>query len=330
MKLKSVLQSALSVGITVLLVGCSEHTPPPAPGAPAEKPEESRVKHGTNGAVVITLEPATQKVMGLQTTALAPARLSPELKAYGRVLEISPLAALVAELTTSQAASEATQAELKRLKTLAAQNNASERALQAAEAAAVRDQAQVESVRLRLLVNWGHAIAEQKDLPAFVQSLGTLASALIELNVPAGQPVSSPPTGARVMTLASENPPIPAQFLSPAPVVDPQLQGRGFLFLVSPNPSRLTPGATLDGFLSLPGEPQAGVMLPREAVIQFNGASWVYLQTGEETFERVEASLDRPLENGWFVSEGLKPQDKVVTVGAQQLLSEELKGQSGE
>jgi hypothetical protein len=40
--------------------------------------------------------------------------------------------------------------------------------------------------------------------------------------------------------------------------------------------------------------------------------------------------LDSPLPNGWFVTKGLKAQDKVVTVGGQELLSEELKGQGGE
>jgi len=44
----------------------------------------------------------------------------------------------------------------------------------------------------------------------------------------------------------------------------------------------------------------------------------------------VEVALDRPLEDGWFVGSGLKADAKVVTPGAQQLLSEELKGQGGE
>jgi hypothetical protein len=57
---------------------------------------------------------------------------------------------------------------------------------------------------------------------------------------------------------------------------------------------------------------------------------FVYLQTGDDTFARKEIELDRPTEAGWFVHEGLNPSDKVVTVGAQQLLSEELKGQGGE
>jgi len=319
---------ALIVG--TLLAGCSPAGKEPAAAAPPAQPAEpeSRVRRGTNGEVVITLDAATQKLMGLQTAALSPAQLNPEAKAYGRVLDASPLVGLLADLATAQAASAASQAELKRLKALAGQSNASERSLQTAEAAATRDQVQVDSARLRLLSGWGSAIAGRHDLPAFVQSLGSLASVLVQLDLPAGEAATTTPTGARLVTLADERKPIEAQLLGPATAVDPQMQGRGFLFLVTPNPSRLAPGAAVTGFLGLPGEAQSGVRVPREAVVRFNGTTWVYVQTGDDTFQRTEVALDRPLANGWFVRAGLKPQDKVVSAGAQQLLSEELKGQA--
>jgi hypothetical protein len=296
-----------------------------------KEPESpSRVKQGAHGEIIVTLDEATQKLMGLATAALEPAQLNPETKAYGRVLDVSSLASLVAELFTAQAASEASQAELKRSRTLAAQNNASQRALQTAEANAARDQAQVESVRLRLTANWGGAIAERQDLLVFVQSLGTLASVLVELDVPPDQPLTNAPTGARIFTLAAGDKALPAQYLGPMPVVDAQMQGRGFLFLVSTNRLGLAPGAAVSAFITLPGEPVSGIVVPRDAIVRFNGATWVYLQTSGTTFQRAEISLDSPLENGWFVRTGLKPQDKIVTVGAQELISEERKGQEAE
>ena len=84
----------------------------------------------------------------------------------------------------------------------------------------------------------------------------------------------------------------------------------------------------MTGYLSLPGEPRKGVLLPRSALVRFIGSDWVYVPASEESFQRRGVVLDSPLEKGWFVSSGLKPQDKVVTIGGQQLLSEELKGQS--
>ncbi len=315
-----------------LLAGCSKETDKKEPGeaTSGKAPEaESRVKHGTNGEVIVTVEAKLQPTIGLEFASPQPAQLSPEITAYGHVLDPSPLASMVADLLSAQAAGQASEAELKRLKTLAAQSNASERALQTAQAAAVHDQTQIQAMRLRLLASWGNAISQRNDLPDFIQSLGSLESALVQVEVPAGDVLPAAPTGARVYTLGNETNPVTAHLIGPAPMVDPQMQGRGFLLLVSPNPLRLVPGTAVTALLSLPGEPRSGVLLPRGAVVRFNGATWIYLQTGEETFQRTEVILDTPMKNGWFVAKGLKPQDKIVAVGGQELLSEELKGQGG-
>lgn len=296
--------------------------------AAAEKAPASLVKHGTNGEVTLTLETNLQQTIGLQIAPVQPAKLNPELKAFGRVLDSSGLASLAGDLLTAQAAARASEAELKRTRTLAAQNNASERAVQTAEATSAHDQAQLQSVRLRLLSSWGAGIAQRTDLPELVQALGSLTSALVQLEVPAGEPVSGVPTAARLFTMSDETNAIEAQLIGPAPSVDPQMQGRGFLLLVNPNPG-LVPGATLTGYLTLPGDPRAGVLLPRNAVIRFSGSTWIYLQTDDDTFQRKSVVLDTPLADGWFVAADLKPGDKVVSSGAQQLLSEELKGQGG-
>src|SRR5436190_8085229 len=327
---RSVVQAAtmMILFLPLVFLGCSkkEKDEPKAPAGEKKSAEpESRVKHGTNGETVVTIDAATQKLMGLQTTALRETQLTPEMQAYGRVLDVAQLSSSVADLMAAQAASAASQAELARLKTLASQNNASERSLQAAEAAAARDQSQVESMRLRLLSTWGKPISERSDLPALVRSLSALTSALVQLDLPAGRAVRSLPTGARLLTLEDESKPVSAEFVGTAPTVDPQMQGRGFLFLLVTNSPQLASGAAVSGFLQLPGDPQKGTEVPREAIVRFNGATWVYLQKSEETFERREVKLDSPLSEGWFVHEGLKAGDKVVTIGAQELLSEELK-----
>jgi len=316
--------SALSV--LTFLSGCSQKEAEKNEAASApEKKEESRVSHGTNGETIIKLDAETQKLMGLQTATLSAAQLDSEIKAYGRVLDPAPLAALVADLISATAASAASQAELDRLKTLAAQNNASARALESAEAAAARDKAQAEAARLKLMGSWGTAVAGRDDLKDFARLLGSLEGALIQLNVSSDQLVTRNPSVAKIVTLA-ETKPVEAAFLGRAPSVDPQVQGQGFLFLVSPNPSRLSPGGAVTGFIDVTGEKQSGVALPRNAIVRFNGATWVYLQMGEDTFERTEVGLVRPLLDGWFVREGLKPDAKIVITGAEQLLSEELKG----
>ena len=105
------------------------------------------------------------------------------------------------------------------------------------------------------------------------------------------------------------------------------MQGQGSLLLQRTDP--LPPGAAVVAWLTVPGSEESGVTVPREALLRHQGEVFVYLQTGDETFARRQIVLERPADSGWFVHDGLKAQDKVVVVGAQQLLSEELKGQGG-
>src|SRR6185436_3046114 len=90
----------LTVSLSVV-VGCSHHD---EHATEAEKPPESRVKHDTNGNTVITLKPENRQAMGLQTVSLAAAQWSPEIRGFGRVMDISALAGLLAELETANVA----------------------------------------------------------------------------------------------------------------------------------------------------------------------------------------------------------------------------------
>jgi hypothetical protein len=316
--------------LAFLVTACSrDHSAAPASDEKKEK-AESRVSHGTNGETILTLDAETQKIIGLAVAPVESTELVPNVKGFGRVLDAAPLAALVTDFAAAGAASQASEAELKRLKTLASQDNASQRALETAQAAASRDLATAQSIRMKLLSTWGQAIASRPDLPEFAHSLVALESALVEVDLPAGEAISTLPKSAILMTLAGDSKPNPAEVVGLAPAVDPQTQGQGFLLLAKPNAMRLVPGAAVTALLSRPGAPVPGVLVPREAIIRFNGATWIYQQSGDTTFERLPVSLERPMEKGWFVREGVKAGDKVVIAGAQQMLSEELKGQGGE
>ena len=287
---------------------------------------KSQINRDTNGETTIRLEPENQKRLALESAALSPFEYRSEIMGYGRVLDSSPLAALAAELTSDRAAAQASRQEFERLKTLSAQNNASARALQAAQATALRDQVLADSVYQRLLATWGKTVAERKDLADLVQSLAVQQSALVRVDLLTGDVLKTPPEAAEVFALADETNPVAAQFVSLAPTVDPQSQGQGLLFLVMTSESRFAPGAALTAYLADSGRPpMMGVEIPRQAVVRFNGRTWIYLQTGEEEFTRHEVGLEQPTTNGWFVSAGIKPGARVVVRGAQMLLSEEQK-----
>ena len=68
-------------------------------------------------------------------------------------------------------------------------------------------------------------------------------------------------------------------------------------------------------------------MVPDAAVVRSDERAWIYLQSDETKFVRREIALDQPATNGWFVVRGTAPGDRVVTTGAQMLLSEERKTQ---
>ena len=322
---------SLLLFLAVLLSGCSQNKGESAAATSSEKPAESRVKRDGNGNVSLTLEADAQKILGLEVQGLTQAQLPQSIKSFGRVLDAAQLATQFTELASAIASSEVSQKELQRLKTLVAQNNTSERALQTSEAAATRDQSQVQALRLRLISIWGRMIADRADLPALVQSLASLSNILVQLNLPAGETLASVPSGARILpALSTNSTPVDGQFAGSAPTVDPQLQGQGFFFLVNANSANLVPGASVTGYITYSGEPQTGVLLPRDAIVRFNGTSWVYQQTSDKMFSRVEVHLLQPLAEGWFIRGPLKPGDKVVTRGAQLLLSEELKEQVSE
>ena len=109
--------------------------------------------------------------------------LQQQIRCYGRVLDSSPLVGLLSGLATARASLDASGKEYQRVKALFDQGkNASERALQAAEAAMKHDQIALQTSEARLLAAWGRSVAGQAELPAFVQSLSTLQTSATNFN----------------------------------------------------------------------------------------------------------------------------------------------------
>ncbi|HXC98497.1 MAG TPA: hypothetical protein VN048_04085 [Verrucomicrobiae bacterium] len=292
--------------------------------ASSEATTGAHISHDTNGNVVIAISDEIRKEIGLQLAKPAAVQFSPEIKGYGHVEDTAALAALVTDLASAEAAYAVSSNELDRVTTLAGQGNASARILQAAEAAATHDRLAVQSARDHLLLSSTPALTDRNDLPAFVQSLAAGSASLVRLDLPAGEVPPALPVGARVMSLSGGS--ADAEFLGAAAATDPQTQGRGYFFLVSSNSAGLAPGEAVTGYLKLPGDPLSGVIVPGDAVVRTEGAGWIYiLDSGGKSFTRKAIALDHSTEGGWFVANGIGPGDSIVIVGAQTLLSEELK-----
>lgn len=327
MKLKILFSVGVLVLIGALIFGYSMMSKERTKEAEGEKPvtAESRVERGTNGEAAVNLDETTLKLIGLETAVLAAATLSRELKCYGRLVDSSPLVGLLSSLASARASLDASGKDYQRVKALFTQGeNASARALEAAEAATRRDQIAVQTAEAQLVAAWGKSVADQPDLVAFVQSLATLQSVLVRLDLPAGELTAETPMGVRLI-LPGGRQPVRAGFLGRAVMTDPLVQGQGFLFVLTNTETRLSPGLAITGFLEMPGEPLRGVIIPEAAVVRTAERAWVYVQTSGSNFVRREISQEHPVEKGWFLTEGLRPTDRVVTTGAQTLLSEERK-----
>ena len=261
----------------------------------AHKEESPIIK--TNGQTFVRLDEKQQKAAGLALAPLEAATLRPEARAFGRVLDPASLVASLAEIMTASSALDASQKELARVKALAGDQNTSARLLETADAAARRDQIAVDAAQLRLVSTWGKAVASQKDLGAFIHSLAAQEAVLVRLDLPFGTGVEGEPASVRVAALTAQEKLLPAELLGPAPTADAQIQGQGFLVLVKSG--ALPPGAAVTGWMSLPGDAEKGVLVPRSALVRHEGEAFVYVQRGPEMFLRVEVELEHPLEKGY-------------------------------
>jgi hypothetical protein len=289
-----------------------------------EAKEESRMTHDEAGRVVVKLDSETQARIGLRVAQPSPAQRSPETKGYGRVLDPAPLASLMTELASAEAAALASSNELSRLKTLVQQQNTSERAVQSAQVAALRDQLTVQLAKDRVALAWGNKIARLMNSPAFVESLTTRKTVLVRIDLPAGAAMTNAFEGAVLFTLSG--PSTEAQFLEITSSIDPQTQSRGALFMVNPNELNLASGEALSANVRFAGVPVTGVIVPTEAVVRTEGRGWVYVRNpAGDSFTRVEIALVDPAPGGWFIKEGVSTNAPIVLTGAQTLLSEELK-----
>lgn len=323
-----ILSSILAVLVIALLIfGYRQMRQERDADAAADQPitAASQVQSGPNGESVIHLDARTQQLIGLVTAPLAAATLPPEIKAYGRVLDSAALVSLHNDAVTARAALQASQPEYERLKKLSAQANASAHARETAEAQMRHDQETLDTAEAQLMAASAKPVLAE---PAgFFRSLASQESVLVRLDLPAGEAAAAETPTAAQLTIPGMAQPIAADFLGRAATTDPQVQGAGFIFVVTKAPATLTPGLVVTGLLQLPGEPVSGIIVPDAAVVHSDGSAWIYLQTGDAAFTRREISLDHPAAGGWLVTNLVAAGHQVVVTGAQTLLSEEHKSE---
>jgi hypothetical protein len=71
------------------------------------------------------------------------------------------------------------------------------------------------------------------------------------------------------------------------------------------------------------GQPTSGALVPIAAIVLNNSKYWCYVEKTPGTLVRVEVDTGRPTGGGYFVTEEVKPGDKIAITAASQLLAKE-------
>lgn len=253
--------------------------------------------------------------IGLQLATLPATTISAGQQGYARAIDLSPLAAIGAEITAAQAAVAASGAEAARLNELAAQDgNASRREAQAASAQAASDKARLTLACQRVALEFGAGLARLgcNAIPGLAREAAAGMRSVIRIDMPAGPP----PAGAMVQ-VGEGGQMKRLRVLGPAVGGDAQLQTAGVLAIADGTASV---GRVLPARMGAAAG-QAGVLVPRAALVRSDGALFVYRARGKDGFERIALTGAVAGDAGWQVPVGaLHPGDRIVVEGAGTLL----------
>lgn len=297
--------------------------PAAEPAAKEESPKD-HTEHAKDGEVSVKLEDGEQKQMGLRFEAAVASSLRPETKAFGRVLNAAELPLLLSEINVADVALKGSKLAYDRLKRLNGEaGTVSEQKVEEAEEAMKKDEVALQTARVKLMTTWGQAVAKRKDLESLAAQIAANDAALIRLDLPPG-PTSKAAT-ARVVLPGSEEESVEAEILGPSPAADTATQSASLICLIKAR--AWVPGAAVIGWLPAEGNAEDTISVPRTALLRHEGVVFVY-QRHDDTFTRVPVVPVMALGEKWLVTGDLKAGDEVVITGAQQLLAEELKGQT--
>lgn len=261
---------------------------------------------------------ALRQRLGIVVAPLVASTGAQRIGGFARGLDAGALAAIVAEVDSARATAAASQAEAARLDALYRNDvSASRRAVEAARAQAAADLARERLARQRIGLEYGPGLAGlgDADLHQLVSRIAVGDAALIRIDVPG---VLLAP-GSTVQIHAGDivaN----ARVLGTAAAADSKLQSAGVLAVVTGPATRQVLAGRVLAVQAASGGSVSGVLVPRDAIVRYQGQMWVFRQEGVK-FER-EALIDpQPVEAGWLVRGGLKPGETIVIHGAADLLA---------
>ncbi|MBV1706414.1 MAG: hypothetical protein KGQ37_04325 [Hyphomicrobiales bacterium] len=276
----------------------------------------------------VALTAAEIKAEAIDTTTMQLQAFAPTRPAFARVLSSAPLIALRERLAKARADALAAHA---RSTALAARYNrdlslfnthhaASAQTMQdskaasaAADSAVVAATARIEMIKASLVQHYGAQLA---DDPATLQALQGGKARLVSVVLPPAY-AGAPPA---MLDLATPDGSMaPAHLAGPASAVDPAASGRPFLYVTT---APLPQGLATTARLPL-GAPHPALLVPASAQLWYAGERWAYVALPHGLFQRRKLT-GHAIDGQFPVGAPFRPGDKIVTSGAQLLLSQEL------
>jgi len=318
-------RSLLILACVLALSACGKDNTAPADqtGAAAATGESE-----TGG---IALDPQEQTKLGVATAALDAARYQDQIDGPGSVLDVQPIAQMMADLATAEASVTASTAALKRAEGLYKAGKAiSEEALEAAKRQAVANEASLALARTKARVAFGPDAPwlDANRRQSILKKLTDGTSAVVKATFPSGLGDGNEP-GLTIRKLgnAPSGPSWKADAVWTGPA-DPTVPGPTLLAYVE-SAKGLTPGDHVTAAISS-GKQSDGVIVPASAVVIAGGAAWCYTVENGDRFMREPVDLDHPAGGGYFQTSGksqtLKAGATIVVQGAGLLLARETGG----
>lgn len=270
---------------------------------------------------VVMLDKAQATRAGIHIVTLASAQAGAIRQGFARALDISALSAIQGEIASARAALSASQADYARQRALAADGqSASTQAVESARAQALADQVRLATAIRRVGLEYGSGLARLSDaaLGDLIRAIAAGRASLVRIDFPDG----AAPDGSSVQVGAAS-----VRLLGPAAAADAHLQSAGSLAIVQGPVARdLSAGRVLPASMVAASGTESGVMVPRDALLRYQGGLWVY-RVEQGGYRRVELTDARAQGDGWFAGAGVKPGDRVAVGGPAVLLFMERGGE---
>lgn len=295
----------------------------------------------TDGLAVstLTLSQAKQTLAGIKTQPLTHSQYQPELQATAQVVDLQSLLMLREQYFAAQTEAQSANAALaliqqtvNRTRELYQNGVNSKRQLQeqqitqsAAQARVTSSQYRLQSINDHFATQWGSTLSAwaKTDGNQAFSELVSGQQALLLVSVPVGlAPLKNKPIV--VSASGDRQTPQSASFIANAPQGGGVNQRETYFFKTAR--TNLRTGMRLSAWIAKPQQLLTGFTIPSAALIWHAGQAMIYIKTAPEQFQRVMVTDYYPISQGYYVTADFPEHTEVVGVGAQTLLSQELRG----